>query len=342
MIGIVLVHTMIWIYRPAAGEAPAVAFADNAWEEISSIFGWFRLPLLFVISGFLVSARIRAGWRDRRSLERAASSYYLYVAWLTVYGVLSFVVPPGSPFRIWEPASYVRQLVLPRTILWFILALALWALVLSALHRVPPVLMLVALAALTVATDWMPGNNGGDLYLRVLYFGFFFALGVYLKPAVAFLATGGLWWKIIAAGAVFMVLRKLRYAAPNGRGVGTFFRMLEQTGAVAAAIAAVSLLCLIPVVARVLSAVGRNTLPIFVLQMPMFWLLLAIPGWKPLLLVPALQACAPLLVVGVVVGGSIGLHRLIMLTPLRVLFGMPSSWSARIIGARRPEVQPVV
>jgi peptidoglycan/LPS O-acetylase OafA/YrhL len=328
VLAILLMHFLIWIYRPELSDPTA---DSRLWERVSGIFGWFRLSLLFAVSGFILSSRIRAGWSDRRNFGQAARTYYLYTVWLAVYALLSVVVPGDAPMQVHGLASFFTQLVLPRTILWFVLALTVYVLVFSALRRVPPAIMLVALALISYSSIFLPGNNGGDLYIRVVYYAIFFAIGVYLKPLMVYITTGGLWWKVVVAGGIFYAFRKLYFAVPNEYALRTAVRMLQDTAAIFACIAAIAIICMVPFVARVLSTIGRRTLPIYVLQLPLFWLILSLPGVTDLLQIPAVRVVAPAVGVVLIAATSLGIHWLAMKTPLRHLFQMPQPLYNRLV-----------
>jgi surface polysaccharide O-acyltransferase-like enzyme len=328
VLAILLMHFLIWIYRPELANPTA---DSRLWERVSGIFGWFRLSLLFAVSGFILSSRVRAGWSDRRNFGQAARTYYLYAVWLVVFALLSLVIPGDAPMQVHGVASFFTQLVLPRTILWFVLALTVYVLVFSALRRVPPAVMLVGLALISYSSIFLPGNNGGDLYIRVVYYAIFFAIGVYLKPAMVYMTTGGVWWKVIVAAGVFYAFRKLYFAVPNEYALRTAVRMLQDAAAIFACIAAIAIICMVPIVARVLSTIGRRTLPIYVLQLPLFWLILSLPGVTELLQVPAVRMVAPALGVALIASASLGIYWGAMKTPLRHLFQMPQPLYERIV-----------
>jgi uncharacterized membrane protein YcfT len=320
VIAIVLMHFIIWAYRPNVGESIDVSI----WNKFNGLFGAFRLPVLFAISGLLVSDRIRAGWGDRRNAVRVASSYYLYVVWLCIYGFISMFLPSDIPGQISSVESLIRQLLLPRTILWFILALAVYVIVLTSLKRVPPAIVLTGLALLSILSIYLPGSNGGDLYLRVVYYAFFFAVGIYLRPALLYFATAGLWWKAVGAGFIFLVMRWAGPALADDALTRMAIRFVRDGAAVFAGIAIVAMICRATPVGSALASIGRNTLPIFVLQMPILWLIVSIPALSDALAVPALRSVAPLVGTTFIVLVSLGLHALMMRTPLRHLFKLPT------------------
>jgi hypothetical protein len=87
----------------------------------------------------------------------------------------------------------------------------------------------------------------------------------------------------------------------------------------------------VPIVARVLSTIGRRTLPIYVLQLPLFWLILSLPGVTELLQVPVVRMVAPALGVALIASASLGIYWGAMKTPLRHLFQMPQPLYERIV-----------
>jgi hypothetical protein len=77
-------YFIIWGLEPVAGSG-----AQIFWEKASGQLTPIRMPTLFVLSGFLMSSRVRAGFKDRRAVTSAATSYYLYIVWLAVFGLVS-------------------------------------------------------------------------------------------------------------------------------------------------------------------------------------------------------------------------------------------------------------
>ena len=328
MLLVVLLHVRIFVYAPLTPPTNGV----KIWTQLTEFFGAFRLPLLFVVSGLVASKRVRAGWGDRHTVLRAVSLYWLYAVWLTVYALLSIVVvDPGVPVRVMTPLHYLEQLFVPDSMLWFIFALAAYVVLLGSLHRVRPAVMLAVLAVASVATGAMPVTRDEALWLHVVYYAVFFAVGIYLAPALRALAASRVRWRVPLALGAFIVCQLLWQQSVEGTVLESALRLLRDSSAVVLSIIVVEWLVRSPRISRAAGAIGRRTLPIFVLQLPLIWVLYLLPPVEWSLGVAWMRHLAPLLCTALIVAAALGIHSLVMRGSGRVLFGLPQAWSRRIL-----------
>ena len=328
---VVLLHVRIFVYAPLAPATNGI----EIWTQLTEFFGAFRLPLLFVVSGLVASKRVRAGWSDRRTVLRAVSLYWLYLVWLTVYALLSIVfISPGIPFRVMTPLHYLEQVFVPDSMLWFIFALAASVVLLSSLHRVRPTVMLAVLAIASVATGAMPLTRDEALWLHVVYYAVFFAVGVYLAPALRALAASRVRWRVPVAVGAFVACQLLWQQSVEGTVLESALRLLRDSSAVVLSIIVIALLVRWRPFAATASAIGRRTLPIFVLQLPLIWVLYLLPPVAWSLDVAWIRHLAPLLCTALIVAASLGIHSLVMRGSGRVLFGLPQKWEKAVLGVR--------
>lgn len=325
---VVLLHVRIFVYAPLTPATNGV----EIWTQLTEFFGAFRLPLLFVVSGLVASKRVRAGWGDRHTVLRAVSLYWLYAVWLTVYAVLSIVVvDPGVPFRVMTPLHYFEQLFVPDSMLWFIFALAAYVVLLGSLHRVRPAVMLAVLAVASVATGAMPVTRDEALWLHVVYYAVFFAVGVYLAPTLRALAASRVRWRVPLALGAFIACQLLWQQSVEGTVLESVLRLLRDSSAVALSIIVIALLVRWRPFAATASAIGRRTLPIFVLQLPLIWVLYLLPPVEWSLGVAWIRHLAPLLFTALIVAAALGIHSLVMRGSGRVLFRLPEAWEKKIL-----------
>ncbi|QJU52644.1 acyltransferase [Herbiconiux sp. KACC 21604] len=328
VIAVVMLHVRIFVYDPSV---PEIDGADE-WRRITEAFGPFRLPTLFTISGLLVAGRVRQGWSDRRNAVRVVSSYWLYLVWLTVFALMSLAVTaPGMPFRLETPTDYLRQIVLPDTILWFVLALAVYVLVLTSLQRVPPTVVLGGLALLAALSGVAPAELAEEQWLHILYYGVFFAAGVYLPGAVRWFAGGRVVVKLGCALALFLVLERVWQLTEMGTALESSVRLVRDLVAVAVAVGLCALIARAAWLARPLALVGRRTLPIYILQLPAIWLLCLVPVVADLHDAPVVFALGPVLGTAFVVAASMLGFTLVRGTVLENLFRLPRPLADRIL-----------
>ena len=323
MVAVVLLHLLVWAFVPTgAGAGP--------WGLVSDHFYPVRMPLLFALSGFIVSARIRTGWSDRKVRRRVASSWYLYMVWLVVYAALS-LIPASDPLpqRLSGWRTVVTQLVIPDTTLWFVFALGVYVPLLAALRRVHPALVLTALAVLSIEVGRLPAEVGG-LWVRIPEYAFYFAFGVHGAPLLSFFTRRALVRKLAVVLALYLVA---------SRAVKLPSLPFEATGAAVVATSTLAVLTLIaaaslvgerwPVLLRPAAAVGRRTLPIFLMHPPMIWVLMSIPGALTLWGLPGAAWAAPAVCTALVVAACLIAHAAMRRTPLRVLFELPARGAGR-------------
>lgn len=244
----------------------------GAWREVSDVFLPLRMPLFFLLSGFLAASTLTRPVRSAL-LRRVAKPYLLYLVWFAINAVVlvgfGFTEPEGL---LVSPAGLVRSLVFPVTTLWYMLALAAFFLVALAVRGLGALLPIAAALALSVAVHAeaiiLPAWTGMTPSMLVYCFAF---LGGALAPGmVRRLAELGmrtpLWLPITAYAVVATAFRLGGARVPGlatlgaalGAGLGVMISVrLADWDAIAGALA----------------FVGRRTLPIFVLHVPV----LAIP-----------------------------------------------------------------
>lgn len=343
VLAVVVFHVSAWWYLPLGADLSALG--EKLWGGVNNYLGSLRMPLLLAISGLLASRRVLRGLGERRLRLRIVTNVYLYVVWVAVYALFYGVVPePSLPHRIDGVLDALRQLVVPETPLWFIFALVLYTTVLGALHRVPPGMVLVAAAALSVAVKtW--GDPPG-MWPRVLELGVYFAAGVYGAALLRRFVERASILTTLAAGVVAVGVTLLgRFTDP---GLGDAVVSLLRGGAfLVAAAAAVGLLARIGPLGRAGQRLGRRTLPIYVLHVPLLALVMVASDATPDVVRSVVEhptggVLAPLLVSAVVVVAALVLHTAALRIGLAALFDLPPRWARLVDGGRRPGAAPGV
>jgi hypothetical protein len=333
VIFIVLFHFLIWVYFPGINNDEGTLV--EGWQTFADLTSAFRLPLLFIASGLIVGPRIRRGFKDQKNVLRAASSYWLYVVWLTIFALCSIFVKPGYPLRVSSFESYLAQLLRPRTILWFILTLVVWTLVLCALRRMRPAVNLAIALTVSVASGFIPRVIGGDLYLQVLYYGVFFAFGVYAAPVARWLAARPHWWKVILGVVAFsFAISVIPYIQKSEIPGASSIRIVKDLICALSLIPIAATIALVPKVGEGLAYLGRRTLPIYVLQLPILWAIIALRPRMPWGS-EIFRLLSPFLFLAVIVLLALAIHWFLMHSPGRVLFELPEPLRRRVVYERR-------
>ncbi len=344
VLAVVLFHVCLWQYLPMATQLwPS---AVTGWGKVNGYLGALRMPLLMALSGMLARNRIMAGWQKPAAAVRAASSYYLYLVWLTVYFVFYLVVgSPRLPHYIGDFGSYATQLLVPETPLWYIFALALYVVVLTSVRKVPAPIVLGALALLSILV--LATDPNWPMFEKVPENAIYFAVGLYgsaqLRQLVGRRRVSDLLiWLVV--GAASIMLAKWTFGTLGdaiidvARGI-----VFIVTGA----LVVVNLVRWKPL-GRLGELVGRRTLQIYVFHAPLLMVVMLllnrsrVTALGPLLQRPVIAVVWPLVLAAAVVAGCLLMHRLLLLLRLGFLFEMPKPVSAAITRAwpRRPVVSP--
>lgn len=282
-----------------------------------------RMPVFFTISGMFAAAAVQRPWRIVRR-SRIATFYYLYAIWFTVHTAVLAVVPQFDTLAARSALDVLEQVTITPTNLWYLIALAVYFVIAKATRRLPSAVVLSAAFVLSaVASAGLlagPGNRG-QLYQNLL----FFLAGLRLKPLVERLAAAS----------------TLRLVIVGGLGYLGFMTVLEMLGAkqwfgvwpaasalaVVLGVAGAAQLQRSRWLAARLIGLGRRTLPIYVIHMP----LLALLHWAlrepfsrfgaPAQLVLAMAL--PVALTALIIWSSLLLYGALIRTGASWLFGLP-------------------
>lgn len=289
-----------------------------------------RMPLFFVISGFLSASALRRSWRSGFS-GRIAPRYYLYVVWLAITTLVVWAVAASADRELDPWGYFLPQLWMPGGILWYIWALAVYFAVARATRAVPAWLLLALAAAASITSDLVDVGPWGGVISGFLPF----AAGIRLAPQVRSLTERvSPWWGALLAG-VAVVLVVLEPVLPFPPAAA-----LLTSGICVAAV-----LILLPRTAgwagwRPVRHVGRHTLAIFAMH-PLFiivfnHLLRQSPELRAAIAASPWSVLLPIVELAAIVLLALGLERLLRALGLRHLFEMPR-WR-RLRGRRTSRV----
>lgn len=332
---VVLFHTTTKHYEGLRWGVPEEV--QFAWSVLTDGLRPVRMPLFFLISGWFAARAVHRPLREVVA-RRVVLNYWVYVVWLLITTAVFALMPSFPVYRADDLPGLLLALVLGWTSLWYLYALPVYFLLVRAMVPLPlPVAFGVALAA-AVAADLpaVPGRGDTDGLLANLVF---FLLGA-LTPQVvtALVARSGL-LPLAGAAAVYAVALALAVGSATDRAVGVS-TVLGLLGAGVGVLGFVQLSAWLPGLARTLARLGRRTLPVYVLHMPLLAVLDTLvdrldvrtttPG--PLLV----AALYPALATGLLTGLCLLVHRLLRAAGLRVLFELP-----RVRRGTRPAEPPL-
>ncbi|MBP2437041.1 acyltransferase family protein [Microbacterium amylolyticum] len=324
VLGVVLMHTVLSIQ--------AFSLDIPTWRIAVDEFGPFRMSALSLLSGLLLSRRIRTGWHDSSVRSSIAHSLWLYAVWLLLFTIFAITVGSffwtgpigmGTTKQAWQ--AFASQLILPRTVLWYVLALAVWSALLTTVRRADPGLVLVLLGTVSVLSSWMPLLEGSDQYRNICRYAVFFAIGVYgarlLRRWMSDEPARVLGWSALA----FVAFRGLEWFVDTEH-IGDFVALPRDIAGALALLAAIVFVCRLRPASTALAWIGRRTLPIYVMHGLLLELLILFPGWwvRPLQSSEALLQLSPILITLGCAAAAIAVYELAMRTPARVVFVLPT------------------
>jgi uncharacterized membrane protein YcfT len=302
-----------------SGQAPAAVVAVNT--ALASL----RMPLFFLASGFFMAGPLAAPWRTLLH-KRVAFFLYLFVLW-TLLRFALFHIPPLTvvgPYDSTNVEELVWSLLLPGSGMWFLYALALFAVLAKLARGVPVWLQVGAPAVLSalVGAEIVQFESGP--WTRMARYLFFFLLGLHARQVIERLARSSTIVKVLAAaaasvgGAVGTVALDVRTVP----GIALLLNLVAVTFGIlfAAWITRWS-------VGRPLVALGGQTLPVYLIHI--FWIAVIMVGVRHLAL-PLAAACAlPVAMTVAATALSLLTHRLLVWIGAGWLFALPAGLAYR-------------
>jgi uncharacterized membrane protein YcfT len=296
----------------------------GVWGALGEQLLPLRMPLFFAISGMFAASAITRPWRDV-ARSRIAKFLYLYALWLLIHTAV-FGAASGLPTdRATNALQLLEQLTITPSNLWYLFALALYFAIAKAGRKLPLAAMLIPALVLSgiAAADLLPvpGNRGG-LYQNLIWF----LCGIYFRPAIEALTAKASAGRLAAAAAA--------YAGALGLVGATGLQNAPGVWPALCAIATVfgfigaAMLSRWQPVSRPLAALGRQTLPIYVIHMPVLavlHLLLAGPlngAGRSIQL--AVAIAEPLVLTALIAWLCLLMHRGLQAAGASALFDLPA------------------
>lgn len=323
---VVLYHLLIWT---RADLAPAGADLERTWAAWRGTMSMLRIPLLMVLSGYLAARALSRGWASVRL--RFIANYWIYVVWVTIFFAFYLVIyavvwKPGLPQAITSFPAYAWNLISPNTILWYVLAVAIFPVVLWVLRRlgVPAPLIIGFAFAL-----WAVGNYGDvpDSLGKLLRTFVFFAIGALLPEMIERFARLNWATALTLCATWVLVFPHVPTVFPGPIGA-----LLVSILGVAAILAAFPHLFRGGIHTRVAAFVGKRTLDIYVLHLPilscLYLLMRKVDGFPDVLASAWTDAVFVAAAVALTVALSLGIGALLRRVP--GIMGLPAPWLRRL------------
>lgn len=313
---VVLHHLVTKHYDLVVPDGPT----GTVWLAVTDGLKPIRMPLFFVVSGMFAAAAVHRPWRDV-ARRRLATPYYLYAVWLVVHAVVFTYATVLPMNRTQTLAELGQDLLLASTQLWYLYALALYFVLAKLLLHLDARAVLVVAAAVSATTSLLPIEAANRE--SVLQHFVFFLVGVLAPSLPRRIAElrGGHVTGALAAGTLVATGAAVVLGLPQSATT-----LLVSVAGVPLAIRLVVSASTRPWFAALAGALGRRTLPIYVMHVPLLSLLHHVV--VPLPEVPG-AAGAVLLVVypvaatAVITATCLLLHAILTRCGLGVLFRLP-------------------
>ncbi|MET8281591.1 acyltransferase family protein [Micromonospora sp. NPDC005174] len=298
------------------------------WGTLGEQFLPLRMPLFFTISGLFAANAVHRPWRTV-ARSRIAGFLYLYALWLLVHTAVLALTPDFPTDRATSALGLLAQLTITPSNLWYLYALALYFTLAKATRRLPKLLVGVpaaALSAVAAAGLLATAGNRAGLYQNLI----FFLAGLYLRPHIQRWAATATGRRLALTGGSYAVALAAMAAAGAQRWFGVWPAV--SVVAVAFGVTAAARLVRWPALGDRLAALGRTTLPVYVIDMPLVALLHRLLAARVSGLGAGAQGLVvlgyPIALTALVTGLSLAVHRLLLAAHARWLFALP--------GPRRP------
>jgi uncharacterized membrane protein YcfT len=294
----------------------------RGWIELNDALTPLRMPVFFAISGLFAAAALRRPWRQVVT-RRLTSPVYLYVVWTALTaGLYAALGTEHGDLVVTGAGDFVRQLIVPTSTLWYLYALALSFVAAKSLRKAPVWAVMFGAGAVSAIANSEMLNLPGmwDSVLRNMVF---FLAGACLPRWVHHAAGTSHRLLVILTGSALIAVTSLLDLS-NRFGIDVLAGLLS----IGIGVAAATLLTRTPV-ARVGAFVGRNTLPLFILHLPLIVVLhlWSISGgqrlYRPLLDSDLAAGLYPLAATAAVSAVCLMLHAALMRLGATWLFSVP-------------------
>ncbi len=299
----------------------------GVWGLTGDVIWPFLMPLFLLVSGYFAANAFSRPWRVV-ARTRVLRFFYLYLLWSLIHMAALWAFPDLPTLVPRSLAQFVESVTISPPNTWYLYALALYFLVAKALSRVPAWLVIGAAAVLSVVVS--AGlvevvSNRGSLLSNFV----FFLLGLHLAPQLRrFVAS-----MRPARAVLFVAAYALVFAAMRLTGTESVPGVWPAVSAAGVAMG----LAVAPLIARSrllgtgLAAIGRRSLPIYLLHMPLLAIAdVALVAWLAdargaVQLVAA--TVLPVLLTAALVAVCLVLNRYLVRDGFGWLFDLPGRWS---------------
>lgn len=315
----------------------ALAADINVWRvyELNAFLAPIRMPLFFAASGVFAGSALRKSWSDLLR-HKVALYVWLFVIWTVVRWLFSafLIRNPDNPAEGTELTEIGWAILMPTTGLWFLWCLALFFVLAKAVQPfdrriVAGVAVIVSVVSLYFANG-PAGEDGGALANlahrnALAYFVFFYGAAMFPK-AITGLGRLPIRYSIVVALVAFASFFGMSVI---GSGlIASVFRFGASIAGVALLFLAARVLDGFERPSKLLRYLGLNTLPIYVAQVPLIALYVAIVAELGASRMGSLANALVPIGVLVVVPLSLQIRRVLIIVRADFMYRLP--WASKV------------
>lgn len=326
MLLVVVVHVHHKLYLPLDWDVSHPV--EKAWSAFNLAMTPMRIPLFFAVSGIFVASAVQRSWKSGVH-GKILNPIYLYVLWITLSaGLYKLIGSRIDGFEVTSISSYLSLLVVPTSSLWYMYALAVYFFVTKFTSKVPAAAVVLAAAVLSVAAFEWAGDGTPARVLQNLVF--FVAAARARDIFIGISAKANLIRSAIGVGLYALIVAL--YVAEIDQVLGV--RTLAAFGAIWSGITIITVISRFAPIGRSLQFIGQNTLPIYVVHVPLIaitaWVIGPNPAWNDSLIIASIF---PVVIAAIVTGFALAIHRGLLVVHAGWLYSLPRFPSRKGIAA---------
>lgn len=234
----------------------------GVWLDVMNVLETFRMPLFFFAAG-LFSAKILRQSLGELWRKRIALFLYLYVVWSLIrvvfFQFVPFVLPSSNAADWWE---FLTIFIWPNGGLWFIYALALFSLFVWVFRKAPAWVPVSISVIVSIVAGSGLVSIGNTSWTKTATYVAFFVAAVYIRDWALLAAKRLRPWMIGALLVSYPVLAIAITYVPLVRAIPGARFLVSVVGVAFGVALSVALADRV----KVLSHLGRNTLPIYLIH----------------------------------------------------------------------------
>lgn len=317
----------------------ARGLSTEFWSSFNAFLEPIRMPLFFLASGLFAQNIVKTSW-PAVVRKRISLFVWLYVLWIAIRFVYFTMLPSTvSTGEVGDPWMMAQALILPNSGLWFLYALALYAVLAKVLAYGGVKFSMTVGLAIALAAPYLAELSWA--WARTLQCFVFFLLGLHARELVVQLSRRATWLWLAAAFAAFTGLKVARTALHLPLAGDAVAGLLVSVVGLVAGVC-VAVLVQHSFTGRGLARLGAMTLPVYLMHEMVLGAVAGQASVQNFIHAhPAMILVTPVLLAAISILTALTIHRLFRMVGVHWLFVVPGPVLALLPKDRKP-VQKVL